>query len=190
MTVRTFDVSDAVLVVIDVQERLVATMDQREQVIATTSRLVRVAEALGVPVVYTEQYPDGLGPTVAALSGVLASAIGPIVKSSFDACAEPGFVEALQATGRRQVALTGMEAHICVAQTALHLLEDGYRVHVVADAVCSADERDGVIALQRLRSAGAEVTTSESVIYEAVGAAGTDRFRAVLAIVKEKAADK
>lgn len=188
MSKRTFDASDAVIVVIDVQERLAATMPERAAVVATISRLVRVADEIDVPVVYTEQYPKGLGPTVSELTDALGSAIGPVEKLCFDCCAEPAFLAALERTSRRQVTLLGMEAHICVTQTALHLLENGYRVHIVADGVSSVCERDFTIALERLRAAGAEVTTSESVIYEALGAAGTDRFRRVLAIVKERAA--
>jgi nicotinamidase-related amidase len=181
------DASDVAVVVIDVQERLAATMSARDAVVETIRRLVRASDELEIPVIYTEQYAKGLGATVPELSGALACAVGPIEKVSFDCCAEPAFVEALERVERRQVVIVGMEAHICVMQTALHLIEDGFRVQVVADGVCSAREFDRDVALERLRAAGAELTTSESVIYEALGAAGTERFRRVLAIVKERA---
>ena len=183
---RLIDATEAVLVVIDVQERLAAAMSSCDTVVSAISRLVRAAHELEMPVIYTEQYPRGLGTSVPELADALVGAYGPVEKVSFDACNESAFVSALEATGRRQVVLVGMEMHICVAQTALHLLEDGYRVHVVADAVCSAEPSDGVVALERLRAAGAEVSVSESVIYEALGEAGTDRFRSILAIIKER----
>lgn len=184
------DASDAVLIVVDVQERLAATMGNETEVVGVISRMVRVAGTLGIPVMYTEQYPRGLGRTIVSLQTVLMTAVGPVEKLTFDCCGEPAFIDALRSFDRHQVILTGMEAHICVTQTALHLLSDGYRVHVVADAVCSAADRDRDIALERLRAAGVEVTTSESAIYEATGAAGTDVFRRVLDIVKEKDAGR
>ncbi|MDO9556730.1 MAG: isochorismatase family protein [Coriobacteriia bacterium] len=186
MSKHTVDVADVVIVVIDAQERLAAAMSRRDAVVSVISRLVRVAGELSVPVVYTEQYPEGLGHTVSELRDLLLAAVGPIEKLDFDCCVEPAFITALERTGRRQVVLLGMEAHICVTQTALHLLEDGYRVQVVADGVCSVREYDHAIAIERLRIAGAEVTTSESVVYEALGTAGTDTFRRILAIVKER----
>lgn len=186
MGLAIFDPARACVIVIDVQDRLAATMPERDAIVACVSRLVRVAGELGVPVIYTQQYTCGLGPTVEELLPVLTNARGPIEKLSFDCCAEPALVSAVQETGREQIVLMGMEAHICVTQTALHLLRDGYDVQVVADAVCSARAYDRDIALERLRSAGAQITTAEAVIYEGVGKAGTELFRRVLAIVKEK----
>lgn len=182
---HVIDASDAVLVVVDVQDRLAASMSRRDDVVRTIERVVRVADVLELPVVFTEQYPRGLGATVEALRAVLDGAVGPVEKLTFDCCEEPAFLDALATIGRRQVVLAGMETHICVAQTALHLLAEGYRVQVMADAVCSANGLDHDIALARLRSAGVEVTTSQAVIYEATGAAGTERFRRVLDLVKE-----
>ncbi|MBN2823218.1 MAG: isochorismatase family protein [Coriobacteriia bacterium] len=161
-------------------------MSRSREVVGTICRLVRVAAELDLPVVYTEQYPRGLGRTVHELEDVLVSAVGPLEKMAFDCAMVSSFTEALERTGRRQVVLLGMESHICVLQTALHLLEDGYRVHVVADAVCSASELDHAVALERMRSSGVQVTTSETVMYEALGEAGTEQFRRVLEIVKEK----
>ncbi len=105
-------------------------------------------------------------------------------KTSFCACGEPGFLEALEATGRRQVVLTGMETHICVTQTALDLVGRSYRVQVPADACCSRSSHDHEVSLARLRQAGVVVTLAESVMYEAVGVAATDEFRSLLEIVK------
>lgn len=176
---------DAVLVVVDMQDRLAAVMPERDEVVATAVMLVRAARLLGVPVLVTRQYPEGLGDTVPELREAL-DVHTPIDKSVFCCRSDEGFSDLLADTWRGQVILIGMEAHICIAQTALALLEDGYRVHVVADAVCSRTERDSEIALERLRHAGVAVTSAESVLYEVLGESGTEEFKAVLALVKER----
>lgn len=178
------------LVVIDPQERLATAMDRRDAVLASTCRLLGVAGILGLPVVATRQYPKGLGD----LDGVVLSAIEGaqqagsevrvVDKVSFDCFAEPAFRDAVAGTGRRQLVLVGMETHICVTQTALAALAEGFDVHVIADACCSRDAANHDLALARLRSAGAVVSTWESAAYELVGAAGTPEFKALLAIVK------
>ncbi len=175
----------AVLVLVDMQDRLADVMDRRDAVVGTSALLARVAGVLGMPVIVTRQYPRGLGETVPELVDVVGSH-SPVDKMAFDCLREPAFAEQLRATGRRQVVLTGMEAHICIAQTALALLSAGYDVHVVADAVCSRCDVDRDIALERMRVAGATVTVAESVIYEALGEAGTPEFRAVLELVKAR----
>lgn len=176
---------DCALVLIDIQERLVGVMRRRDEVVATAVLLARCAAALGIPVLVTRQYPKGLGDTVEGLREATGQA-DVIDKLSFDCSAEPGFISHLERTGRRQVVLAGMEAHICVAQTALGLLERGYDVQVVADAVCSRRDEDRDVALDRLRAAGVVVTTAESTVYEALGRAGTPEFRTVLEAVKDR----
>lgn len=180
------DRDEAALVVIDIQERLAAVMERRAGVVAAAARLVRLAELVGWPVVVTRQYPAGLGDTVAELTGVLSAAAAAVVdKTAFCACLEPAFLDAVDATGRSQFVVVGMETHICVTQTALAMSARGARVQVVDDACCSRADGDHDGALARLRSAGVTVTRSESVMYEAVARAGTDEFRSLLAIVKQ-----
>ena len=179
-----------VLVVVDVQDRLAAVMHRRDAVVRVAGILVRAAAILHAPVIVTRQYPKGLGDTAPELIVVLdsvAASGSPLVavdKMDFDCMAEPTFRDALAATGRTHVALAGMETHICVTQTALALAADGYMPHVVADAVCSRRDPDHEVALARLRAAAVDVLPSESVIYEALGRAGTREFRAVLEVVK------
>lgn len=181
---------DAVLVLIDIQGRLAAAMERRDEVVSAAIMLVKVAALVGMPVIVTRQYPEGLGGTVDELeAAVVASSsaganIQGIDKTAFCCAAEPDFGRALSATGRSQVVVAGMETHICVAQTVLALLEDGRDVQVAADACCSRSAGDHDIALARMRAAGAQVTTVESVMYEAVGVAGTPEFKRLLAIVK------
>jgi len=172
-----------------VQERLAVTMERRDTVLAAAEKLVETSALLGVPIVVTRQYPAGLGDTVPRLASAIREASATTTvreadKVSFDCFGEPAFAEAVVATGRRQLLIAGMESHICIVQTALSGLEGGYSVHVVADACCSRDADAHELALARLRSAGAVVTTTESVLYELVGAAGTDEFRGLLRIVK------
>lgn len=182
---------DAVVIIVDVQEKLAAAMPERERVLSAIGRVAKTAALVGVPIIVTRQYPRGLGGVDPGLDGLVdgVRADGGLVlsadKVTFDCFGEPGFVEALDSTGRRQLVVVGMETHICVTQTALSGLAEEYDVHVVADACCSRQASSHEIALARVREAGAVVTTTESVMYELVGAAATDEFRALLAIVKE-----
>lgn len=180
----------AALVVIDIQERLASAMSRRARVMAETTLLIEAAAITGVPVIATRQYPKGLGPLepgiVTALSAAEkgGTAVHGVDKMSFDCFAEPSFCDALAATGRRQVVIAGMETHICVAQTALSAIREGFDVHVAADACCSIEEESRDVALSRLSCAGVVLTTAESAAYELVGRAGTDEFKALLGAVK------
>lgn len=178
-----------VLVVVDVQEKLANAMAERDRVAGAIVRLIGFAELVGAPIVVTRQYPEGLGDTVPEIAAALDEAsrtvsVATVDKTSFCACDEPLFLEALYETGRSQVVVAGIESHICVTQTALTLAKKTYPVHVVADACCAIREADHQVAMDRLRAAGVVVTTSESVMYEAVSRAGTDEFKRLLAIVK------
>lgn len=182
---------DAVLIVVDEQERLASAMHDREPVVAATVRLVRVAQLVGLPIVVTRQYPTGLGDLEPALRDAIAAAeaagsrVSHVDKLAFDCFGEPVFCEALAATGRKQLLIAGMETHICITQTALSAVRAGFDAHVAADACCSRSDEHHALALDRIRAAGVVVTTCESVMYELVGLAGTDEFRALLGIVKE-----
>lgn len=178
--------TSAAVVLIDLQERLVCAMSRRQEVLANARFLAEAAALLGMPVIVTRQYPRGLGDTVAEI-GTLPAASEPVDKLTFDCMGEPQFRHRIEALGRRQIVLAGMETHICVAQTALGLLDAGYQPIVAADAVCSRFDRDHDVAIERLRGAGAIVTTAESVVYEALGCADTPEFRAVLPLVKARA---
>ncbi|HET6497511.1 MAG TPA: isochorismatase family protein [Coriobacteriia bacterium] len=182
--------SEMVLVIIDVQERLAAAMTRREEVVLACGRLARAAAMLGVPIIVTRQYPQGLGLTVAVLEETLSDLradgadVTQVDKTAFCCADESHFSEALASTGRTQVVICGMETHICVAQTALVLASEGLDVHVPADACCSRLDPAHEVALARMRASGITVTWTESVMYEAVGRAGTDEFRQLLTIVK------
>ena len=152
-----------------------------DEVVANAGRLLSAAEALGVPVVTTEQNPKGLGPTVPELAR--PEGTQPVVsKMEFDACRAGGVMDALPAG--HHIVVAGCEAHVCVLQTALGLLDRSRRVYVVADAIGSRRPESKVAALTRLERAGAEVVTTEMVLFEWLGTADDPAFRSVIALVK------
>lgn len=165
------------LVVVDVQQRLVPAMHDATRVVDACAWLVGVAQRLGVPVAVTEQYPQGLGATVEPLRALVpAEAIAAKIAFS---CAEGGCLDALPGADRAQVVLAGIEAHVCVLQSALGLAATGREVFVVGDAVDSREPQSRQFALERLRHAGVAVVTREMVAFEWLQRAGTDAFRAI-----------
>ncbi|KPF69201.1 isochorismatase [Bosea sp. AAP35] len=169
---------DSTLVIIDFQARLMPAIHDGARLVANAQRLVAAAGLLGVPIVMTEQNPAGLGGTVPKLVGA-----GPVVtKMSFDACAEGAFLEALAGDG--QIVICGCEVHVCLGQTALSLLTHRRRVAVVADASGSRQPESKEAALRRLERHGAEIVTTEMVIFEWLKSAQHPRFREVLKLVK------
>lgn len=178
------DRDNAVLCIIDIQERLAAAMAEREGVIEAARRLVLAARRLDVPIVLTEQYPRGIGPTEPVLVEALGEAYAPIEKLHFSCCHESPFAGRLQELGRRQVILCGMEAHVCLLATCLDLLHDGYQVHALADGICSRDAAHKGLALDQMRQAGAVVTCVEAAVYQLLGRAGTPEFKDLLPLFK------
>jgi hypothetical protein len=169
--------TDSSLVVIDIQERLAAAMPAREPVLRATAILLEVAGWLKIPVLVTEQYPKGLGGTAAVVAARLPAGAVRIEKTRFSACA------ALPLT-RPQVILAGMEAHVCILQTAFELAAAGREVFVVGDAVCSRTEVNYTNALARMQAAGIVVTNTESVVFEWLQDAAHERFRAVSKLIR------
>ena len=178
------DRDSAQLVVIDVQEKLCRAMDPvvLEKLIGNASILIETAAELGLPAIVTEQYVKGLGETVPALKGKLARP--SLEKMTFSCCGGDGFMEALEASGRRQVILTGMETHVCVLQTALELLAKGYAVHLVCDAVMSRRKDNWITALTSLAAAGAVLTSTETVVFQLLRVAGTEEFKKLSKLVR------
>jgi len=171
------------LLVVDVQERLLPAMFEKERVLQNILRLVQGAAALRLPTFVTEQYPRGLGPTVHELSAPLAST-PPIEKLSFSAWGDPGLPEALRDRSVSDVVLCGIEAHVCVAQTCLDLLDAGLRPFVVADAVSSRTVENWRMGVERMRDAGAVVVSTEMILFELLERAGTEEFKQVQRLIK------
>src|SRR5512140_3185991 len=137
------DRNAVVLVFVDIQERLAAVMSHRQRVVDNCLHLIEVSKLLNIPVILNEQYPKGLGPTVNEIREALQP-YEPLEKLTFSCCKGPSFMERLAATGRKKVILAGMETHVCVLQTCIGLLEAGYSVHVVNDAICSRTKENFV----------------------------------------------
>lgn len=165
---------------IDVQERLVPAIHDGETMVARTLRLAEAAVLLGVPVRASEQYPQGLGPTVAPLAAYPGATL---TKTSFSAVRDPGFAGLLPDEAS-EVVVAGCEAHVCVLQTALDLAGTGRRVLLVADATGSRDPADKAAAVERARRHGVEVVTSEMVLFEWLGDAKHPKFREVQKLLK------
>jgi nicotinamidase-related amidase len=169
----------AALVVVDVQEAFRPAVLDFDRVAAGAATLVRGARILGLPVVVTQQYPKGLGATVPELAEHL-DGVEPIDKVCFSAAAAEGF----DLEGRDQALICGIESHVCVSQTAHDLLDRGVQVHAARDAVSSRTEENRELGLHKMESAGAIVTSVETALFELLGAAGTDEFKQVQALVK------
>jgi nicotinamidase-related amidase len=179
--------SNTALLVVDVQERLAAAMppDALAELEKNAAILLETAALLGVPVVVSEQYPKGLGPTVASIAAKLAArGVVPLAKMTFDACSELAISRALTESGARNVVVLGMETHVCVFQTARELVKRGYATHVVADAVTSRREENRRLGLGLCERAGAVLTATETVAFDLVEKAGTNEFKAVSKLVR------
>lgn len=179
------DADRAMLLVIDVQTRLLPAIDAHEAVVAGIRQLLRTARLFELPVLATEQYPKGIGPTEASVVELLGQADAPVLKkSTFSACDDEGVRQALRRIDRPQVLLCGIEAHVCVQQTALDLISMDHQVYVCADAVGSRRRLDRDVSLERVRQAGAIITTSESVLFELCVECRSARFKKLLELVK------
>lgn len=172
--------SDALLIVIDVQEKLMPVISGKDHVTENVRRLLAFADIVGLPVIVTEQ--EKLGPTLGALRESIPG-FEPVPKITFNCFGTEGFRDRVEATGRKTLILTGVEAHICVAQTALHALRD-FRVQIIQDAISSRTPENRDMAIARMRACGAAITSTEMFIYEILERAGTEEFKTVLPLVK------
>ena len=185
MNALTLNEKDTMLLVVDIQERLAPAM-QPELYGALVENMRRFGAAravLDLPVVVTEQYPKGLGPTVApirdAFEGVAARE-----KISFSAMGDEGIAKTIEAVGRQSVVVAGMETHICVYQTVRDLVDAGFRVHVLADGVASRTRDNYAIGLALMQKAGAAITSTETVLFDLLGRAGTEEFKVISKLVR------
>ncbi len=180
------DAEKTVLVVIDVQEKLAPAMDQDlyGQLLLHANLLIEGFKALDLPIIATEQYPKGLGHTVTELNGATDQFC--IEKMAFSCCGEESFIAALEKSGAKQVLIVGMESHVCVFQTVLDLLDRGYVVHLVSDAISSRFKSDYDNAISTAARAGAVITTTETALFQLVKVAGTAGFKAVSKLVRQR----
>lgn len=183
---------DTALLVVDVQQRLLPSIQHGPRLVWNVRRLIDAARILGLDLAATEQYPQGLGATVPELAERLAASVGQsgIPSKLAFSCGERGEIFRRWAgLGRPKVLLAGIETHVCVQQTALDLLGDGFRVYIAVDAVGSRFEVDYRTALRRMESAGATLTSTEAAIFEWCERAGTPEFKQISRLVREPAPD-
>ncbi len=176
-------VENTVLVIVDVQGKLARLMYEKEALFDNLQRLIKGAQILEIPILWMEQNPKGLGPTIPEVARHLTN-IEPISKLSFSCCGSDRFKQALKKSKRKQVLLAGIETHVCVYQTSRELLGLGYRVEVVADAVSSRTAQNRDIGLGKIRDAGAALTSTETALFELLRVAEGEKFKEILKIVK------
>lgn len=177
------DRKECVLVVIDVQERLVTALD-KDVVVKKTTKLTKAAAIMEIPTIVTEQYPKGLGSTVAEVKETLSSSTKIIEKSSFSALKEPKFKQELEAFNKKQVILCGIETHVCVHQTACDLIEAGYEVYVAKDACASRGKYEFKQGIERMQENGAKISCCEIILFEWLKSSKNPYFKEVQALVK------
>lgn len=181
------DPTNTLLLVVDVQEKLAAAMpeDALARLVKNATILLETAKALGLPVVVSEQYPKGLGPTIAPLADRLpALGAAPLAKATFDACSDLAVARAISDRAPRSIVVVGMESHVCVFQTARELVKRGYVTQVVGDAVTSRTEDNRRLGLSLAERAGAIVTGTETVVFDLLGQAGTAAFKEISKLIR------
>jgi len=179
--------NDILLLLIDIQEKLFKPMPPavQSQMIHNIKLLLALAKKIEIPILVTEQYPKGLGETIPELKkGALDDNYSPITKLSFSCCGEERFPQKLQEINKSQMIVTGMETHVCVLQTALGILAQGYQIFVPRDAVCSRKKADWQTGLNLMHSGGAIITSTETIIFQLLEKAGTDEFKYMSPLLK------
>ncbi|MFP4528306.1 MAG: hydrolase [Candidatus Kapaibacterium sp.] len=175
---------DTFAVMIDIQYRLFPHIYDFEQLELNSARLIEGMHILDIPIIMTEQYPKGLGPTIPSLKEMLGREISPIVKDTFSCCGEGGFMEAVEKHDRKNVIIFGIEAHVCVLQTVTDLIEGGYQPVVIANCVSSREKLDRDFAIERMRDEGAIITTFESILFELCVTSKHEKFKQISNLVK------
>jgi len=180
---KLLTIDKSALLIIDIQERILPVIHQHEMVVESTIKLIKGFRVLGLPIFHTEQYPKGLGPTVNAIKDELENDEA-IQKLTFSCSGAVELFDELANQSISQVVVCGIESHVCVQQTVFDLIANDFQVNVAADAVSSRKIKDYEIALSRMANNGAEVTTSEAILFELLNVCGTDEFKQISQIVK------
>jgi len=177
------EADSTMLLIIDVQDRLYRVTHGKEALAGAIEKLIRGTRIFGIPLIVTEQYPRGIGPTIPEIAALL-DGVPVISKMSFNCLSEPAFLEAFRNINRRQVLIAGIESHVCVYQTTVDLLDRGYEVQIVADGVSSRTAWSRDLGIQRMRDEGAKITSAEMILFELVKTAAADKFREISQIIK------
>lgn len=176
-------IDNTVLLIVDVQGNLAHLMHEKENLFENLTKIIKGAQCLSLPILLAEQNPEGLGPTIPQLSGLFNDP-RPISKLSFSCCGSDYFLKELEALQRENILVAGIETHVCVYQTVRDLIKTNYTVEIVADAVSSRTSENKRIGLEKIRDAGARITSVETALFELLEVAEGDKFKRILEIVK------
>ncbi len=174
---------NTIFVIIDIQDKLVKASNNGLQVVNSSSKVAKAAQILNIPTIITEQYPKGLGHTVETIKGIIPN-ITPIEKTAFSALEEIEFKEQVKKLNRKQILLCGIETHICVLQTALDLILNGYEVFILKDGVTSRNEYENNVGIDLLKQCGAKITCTEIVLFEWLRSSKHVHFKEIQALIK------
>jgi nicotinamidase-related amidase len=177
------DINNCCLVVVDLQGKLAQLMHEKEKLFANIQILINFAKILDIPIIWCQQYPDGLGPTVPQIARLLADN-EPIDKMSFSCCGDEKFNNQLEKLNRRQILLCGIETHVCIYQTALGLIAKSCYVEVIADAVSSRTLENKEIALRKMAVEGIKITSVEMTLFELLRTAEHPKFKQIVNLIK------
>lgn len=175
---------DVMAMVIDYQEKLVPHMNENHNLIKNTSMLIRGLEILQVPIITTQQYTKGLGMTVDSICEAFTKEFQYLNKISFSCYGDEIIKEEIRKLGKKSIIICGIEAHICVMQTVIDLLEDGYEVIIIEDCISSRKSNDKVYGIRRMENEGAIIATYESILFELTKVAGNDTFKLISKLIK------
>ena len=171
------------LVIIDIQDKLFHNIHDKESMKENVIKLIEFSKIMGIPIILSEQYPKGLGQTIEEVKAALPS-YDPLDKSSFSCCGEEDFEKRLLKLGARTIAITGIECHVCVFQTARDMLARGYVVHIISDGVSSRARENWKVGIDRMRELGATISSTEMFMFEVMEKAGTQEFKEVVPLLK------
>jgi nicotinamidase-related amidase len=177
------EIKDCCLVVVDVQGKLAQLMYNKQALIKNIQIFIQASKILDIPILWCQQCPDALGPTIPEVAELLTGN-EPINKATFSCCGEDSFNDRLQVLNRRQVLLCGIEAHVCIYQTAIDLLRKGYKVNVIADAVSSRTQENKNIAISRIAAEGVRISCTEMALFELLKTAEHPQFKQIAKLIK------
>lgn len=178
------EIENSAVVLIDIQERLVMMLNKQEPVVKASSRLVSAANIMNIPAVLTEQYPQGLGKTVMGVESVMSETNPVIEKTSFSAMLTPEFAEKIKSLGKKNIIIGGIETHICVYQTVVDLIKEGFNVVVAKDACASRSSDCFKTGIELMKDAGAQISNVETILFELLKTSKNPYFKPVQALIK------
>jgi len=177
-------IENTFLIIVDVQGNLAQAMYEKGSLFNSLRQMIRGADTLELPIIWLEQIPEKIGHTIPQVAEHMPEGLEPIPKSSFSACGEPHFVQALKTVNRKQAVVAGIETHICVWQTVTDMLSKGYEVQVLTDCVSSRTLENKQVGLDRIKDAGGKLTTTEMTLFELLKAAEGPKFKEIIKIIK------